>query len=477
MPAPVTPAPTNPAPVAPPPANPAPAPTSSPRRGLRGRWSDDHFTLEWMLVALVTSAMALIAPRIMAQPLWTPIHAVALGVVSNGIFQWSWFFSRGLLHFPVSGIARYGTFVRIVVLNVGIVALFVAMWSGSVVSAVIATVLICGAGLHQGIVLAVLARRYRENRFAPIVRYYSVAFFFFTLTGALGALLAYEMMAGDVPPWLVARADGIAVAHSVLGVGGWAGLTILATVVTLGLSMLHARQSEVAWSAAAHALPFFVAGILVACVGAVADIPVMVGAGVLVFLVAGVGGILRPLMQSFRLRKRSSHAVWPLLSGLAWLVLLLAVFAVESLMSADVTALRDVIISQLGIFLAASVGQVFVASLEYLVPVAIGGGPTIQRVGDIAVSFQWPVRWLVRNVALALVLVVQMAGGASGVWASAVSADGTMQSLQTLLFVVVLICYGVDLVLVAFGAVRQLAAKKKKAAAAEMMRKRKAETR
>ncbi|MCI1984441.1 MAG: hypothetical protein LKJ47_06700 [Bifidobacteriaceae bacterium] len=425
-------------------------PSSSPQRGLRGRWSDDHFTLAWMLIAVVTCVMAIVAPGFLVQPLWTPLHAIALGVVSNGIFQWSWFFSRGLLHFPLAGVARYSTFVRIVVLNVGIMALFAAMWTGNVPTALTATVLICAAGVHQGVVLAVEAHRAKGNRYAPMVRYYAVAFFLFVLTCLIGGLLAYEMMASRVPAWLVAYADGIAVAHSIIGVGGWAGITILGTVVTLGLSMLHARQDSRALTSAQSALPLFLAAVVVASIGGVAGLPIMVGCGVLAFLAAAVGGIVAPLWRSFGVRKRSSHAVWPLLAGLVWTIVLLAAFAVEAFVAESVSVVRTEIIDQLGVFLAAGIGQIFVASLAYLVPVAIGGGPTVQRVGDVAVSFLWPVRLMVRNAALVLLLL----GGAVG--------GGISGTVRTYLLVIVVATYAVDVVLVAFSAVRQLIAKRTK---------------
>ena len=423
-------------------------PSSSPKRGLRGRWSDDHFTLEWMLIALVTCGMALAAPHMLLQPLWTPIHAVALGVVSNGIFQWSWFFSRGLLHFPVDGVAKYATFVRLIVFNLGIVALFIAMWSGNVPTALVATVLICGAGIHQGVVLAIEA--HRSVRYAPIVWYYSVAFFMFAATCLVGGLLSYEMMATAVPAWLVRMADGIAVMHSILGVGGWAGITILGTVVTLGLSMMHARQDPKALGAASDALPVFVAAVLVASIGAVAGMLPMLAVGVAVFIAAAWWAILRPLWHSFGLRKRSSHSVWPLLAGLVWTMILLVFFALEILWMTDVSEVRGAVISQLGVFIAAGIGQIFVGSLEYLVPVAIGGGPSVQRVGDIVVAFLWPARLSARNGALILLTL------------SSFVDTSAIQGFSTWMLVVVLITYSIDLVLVACAAMKQLHAKKQK---------------
>lgn len=425
-----------------------PAREPSPKRSLRGRWSDDRFTLAWMFVAVVACACALLKPHFLPQPVWMPIHAVALGVVANGIFQWSWFFSRGVLHFPVEGAARHAAFGRIVVLNVGIVALFVAMWLGSVPVVVVATVLICGAGLQQGVVLARAAHKHRDSRFVPVVRYYVVAFVAFALTCALGAVLSYEMMGSDVPSWLVSSADGIAVAHSAFGIGGWAGITILGTIVVLGLSMLHARQNEKTWVWAGAALPFLVAGTFIAGIGALAGLTWMVGVGTLFFLVAASGGILWPLWTSFGLRRRSSPTAWTLLAGVCWFMLLLVAFAVKSLLSGSVSQIRELIVTQLGIFIAAGIGQVFVASLGYLVPVAIGGGPRIQRLGGETVAFWWPLRLALRNGALVMFFAVQIAGE-------------PQSELQAMLLTVILLSYGVEAVVVACGAVRQLRAKNK----------------
>jgi nitrite reductase (NO-forming) len=124
-------------------------------------------------------------------------------------------------------------------------------------------------------------------------------------------------------------------------------------------------------------------------------------------------------------------------------VVLLTAFAIRILWCADMSAVRTVIIDELGVFLAAGIGQIFVASLEYLVPVAIGGGPTVQRVGDVAVSAVWPVRLVVRNGALAVMIL------------------GNLDTdIRVFLFVVVLATYAADLILVAAGAARQLRVKR-----------------
>ena len=63
----------------------------------------DQMTSAWMVAALVTLAVALVDRHVLPQPLWTMIHVVALGVLTNAILQWSWYFARALLHLPAGG--------------------------------------------------------------------------------------------------------------------------------------------------------------------------------------------------------------------------------------------------------------------------------------------------------------------------------------------------------------------------------------
>ena len=60
----------------------------------------DRLTTAWMLVAVVVMAVGLGLRGALPQPLWTMVHVVTLGVLSNAILQWSWYFARALLHLP-----------------------------------------------------------------------------------------------------------------------------------------------------------------------------------------------------------------------------------------------------------------------------------------------------------------------------------------------------------------------------------------
>ena len=78
----------------------------------------DRVTTVWMCVAAVAAAVTIVARGRIPQNLWTTIHLVTLGVLSNGIFQWSWYFTRALAHLaPDDRRAGRDNTVRIMAFN------------------------------------------------------------------------------------------------------------------------------------------------------------------------------------------------------------------------------------------------------------------------------------------------------------------------------------------------------------------------
>ncbi len=57
----------------------------------------DRLTTVWLCLATGAAAVTIVARGLIPQNLWTTIHLVTLGVLSNGIFQWSWYFVRAWL--------------------------------------------------------------------------------------------------------------------------------------------------------------------------------------------------------------------------------------------------------------------------------------------------------------------------------------------------------------------------------------------
>ena len=83
-----------------------------------------------MCVAAVAAAGTIVARGRIPQNLWTMIHLVTLGVLSNGIFQWSWYFTRALAHLaPDDRRAGRDNTVRIMAFNLSLLLLIGGMWS------------------------------------------------------------------------------------------------------------------------------------------------------------------------------------------------------------------------------------------------------------------------------------------------------------------------------------------------------------
>src|SRR5690606_35632370 len=66
------------------------------------RFRADRLTSAWVLVALATSALAVVGRSASPQTLWTSVHVVTLGVLTSSVLQWSWYFARALLHLPAA---------------------------------------------------------------------------------------------------------------------------------------------------------------------------------------------------------------------------------------------------------------------------------------------------------------------------------------------------------------------------------------
>ena len=90
----------------------------------------DRATSVWMCVAAVAAAVTIVARGRIPQNLWTMVHLVTLGVLSNGIFQWSWYFTRALAHLaPDDRRAGRDNTVRITAFNLALLLLIGGMWS------------------------------------------------------------------------------------------------------------------------------------------------------------------------------------------------------------------------------------------------------------------------------------------------------------------------------------------------------------
>jgi nitrite reductase (NO-forming) len=418
----------------------ATAPAAAPRRA-----RTDQLTSAWLVAALVVMVVGLAARGRLPQPLWTMVHVVTLGVLSNAILQWSWYFARALLHLPASD--RRSTrdaAVRAVAFNVALVGLVAAMWTASAWGTVVAAGVVGVVVAWHGLALVRAARTRLASRFAVVIRYYVAAAAFLVVGCVLAGFVTVAMFAAGAPAWLLAARNDLTLAHALVNVGGWVGLSMAGTLVTLGPTMLRTRIDPGAVSAAVGTLPWLCAGIVVAAGAALAGWLPGVGIGLLAFAAAAAVGVVVPLARVAREKAPRSYATWTTSAGLVWVLVGLAVVAGGAFTAPDAAALRDADLPWLPVLGAGGLAQVFVGALTYLMPVVIGGGPEAVRAGMAVLEAGWPLRAALRNAALALAAVTVAGGsGPAAVW-----------------WVLVLACYAVDVATFALAGVRQTRARR-----------------
>jgi nitrite reductase (NO-forming) len=409
-------------------------------------------TSAWLVAALVVMVVGLVARGALPQPLWTMIHVVTLGVLSNAILQWSWYFARALLHLPAGDRhAGRGAVLRSVAFNVSLVGLVAAMWTGSTWGTVAGAGAIGAVIAWHGLAMVQAARTRLASRFAVVIRYYVAAAAFLVVGCVFAGFVTVAMFAQGAPAWLLAARDDVTLAHALVNVGGWVGLSMAGTLVTLGPTMLRTRMDPAAVTGAVRALPWLAGGIVVAATAACLGWMPGIALGLLIFAGALGVGIVVPLVRVALDKAPRTYATWTTTAGLAWVVVGLVAVAAGAFTAPDATALRTHDLSWLPILGAGGLAQVFIGALTYLMPVAIGGGPEASRVGMAVLETAWPLRVTVRNAALLLVTV-------------SLAADS---GLGTLWWAVVLACFAADVVAFSLAGVKQARARRALAATAD----------
>ncbi len=229
------------------------------------------------------------------------------------------------------------------------------------------------------------------------LRYYLAAAAWVPVGAALGVLLARRP--GD--EWV----GRLIVAHSMSLLLGWIGLTITGTLVTLWPTMLRTRIDDRAERLAGQALPIFLLAITLLVIGPLtASRPLSVAAlGIYLGALAWWG---RALVAPLRRRPPSDVSTMSVTLALVWWVVLLVLAAVHigragSWVEVDHGYGRIAAVAAFGFGL-----QMLIGALSYLIPVVLGGGPSVVR----AVQRQFE-RWgVARIVCLNLAVLTWLVG-------------------------------------------------------------------
>jgi nitrite reductase (NO-forming) len=339
-------------------------------RTTRGFWPLRDLPVVFWLVATVL--VAFVHPFVPA-PRWLMIHLLLLGAVTHAVLVWSRHFTDAVLRTPSVPADRRTQSARLLLLNTGVVGVVAGVLVDEWPVTAVGAVGVGSAVVWHGADLLRRLRRALPSRFGVTVRYYVTAAALLPVGATLGTILARGV--GDP------LHDQLKLAHASTNLFGWMGLTVVGTLVTLWPTMLRTRMAEGTERAAHRALPVLAASLLVTVGAALLGVRPLVALGLVGYL-AGLGLVAGPFVRTCAVKRPSSYPTWSVLAGLLWWVGSLAALAV-GVATARSWHVVDDRFSWLAPFLAAGFGaQVLLGALSYLVPMALGGGPSPVRAAN-----------------------------------------------------------------------------------------------
>ncbi|HEX5532956.1 MAG TPA: multicopper oxidase domain-containing protein, partial [Actinomycetales bacterium] len=345
--------------------------------------------LAWLAAVVVIS---LVHPFVPASR-WLLVHLLVLGAASNAILIWTWHFATAVLRLG-NELTRRAQAVRLAVFNAGALVVVAGMVSGSWVAVAVGAGAVTVAVVWHAASLLRAMRKALPSRFGATVRYYVAAGLLLPVGVALGVLMAR----GGLSDAGHARA---LVAHAVVNLLGWIGLTVLGTLVTLGPTMLRTRMTDGSEHVARRGLPLLLGAIGVATVGAGAGVLLLTAAGVALYLAALVY-VTWPHAEELRRKPPTTFATWSVVAGMWWFAGTLVVLAV-GIATAGAWEQAHAAASWLTApFLAGFAAQVLLGALSYLIPVVLGGGPNAVRATNRVFDTGGPARVVAANAALLL---------------------------------------------------------------------------
>lgn len=369
-----------------------PTPGPDPARFSRAQW---HLRANApMLFWLIALAVVVAVHRFLPVATWLMVHLLLLGAIGNAIMVWSSHFAQALLRGPDHG--RVYLAWRLVGLNAGVIATVVGMVTNLWVLVLIGSILVGAAFALHGVSFAVRAGKALPSRFGATVKYYIAASWLLPVGAALGALLAAGY-GGEVRHRLL-------VAHAVVNVLGFVGLTVLGTLATLLPTMLRTRVAEGAESAVRHGWLPLLGGVVLAGAGAGLGWMWLIAAGLVIY----VGGVIYsalPVIRAFLGKPPTDFAPLSAAAALLWLAGSVAVLAVMAGRGPSWEVLHQQVQTVVPALAAGFASQVLLGALSYLLPVVLGGGPAVFKVRAAVFNSAAGARLVLLNLGLALALL------------------------------------------------------------------------
>ena len=352
------------------------------------------------LVALAAAGVWVVAGPALPGGRVLAVHLLTLGALTTLIVTFSEHFTRTLTRAPGDRHVAWPiiTTASIVLLLAGLATRFLPVLA----TGATATLLVVAAA---GWRLRRLRRRAIGARFLWVVRSYEHAHGLFLVAGVLGTLLGLGLVSG---PWYAA----VRLAHLHANILGWGGLTLLATLVFFGPTMVRTRIQPGADAEAAPLLRATTVALLVAVAlllavgldgpwGVVARVS---AAGALAVVATTATAVLLPVLRA----GRGAGPTGPrpaVLGTCLWFVAVL--WADVAVVTAGAWRLLDA----LGLAVLLGVlGQAVLATLTYLAPMLLGRGTTARETVRLRLERGATGRTVAVNLGVLLAVV-----GAAGV--------------------------------------------------------------
>ncbi len=383
-------------------APPLPSMPGAPRARSRGSWhrrAARPVSL-WMVALIVVVLIHQWIP----QARWLIVHMVTLGLITTSIMVWGQHVAEALLKTRLAEEARSRQVARIRLLTLGVVVTCAGMLPSWPWLVVVGALLVSAAMVWYAAALGAQVQAALAPRFGFTVRAYVGAACLLPVGAVLGAIMAFSP--GE--PWQ----GRLLLAHQLVNVLGFVGLTVTGTLLTLWPTVLRTRiDSSVAQRSAAGLSGMFV-GVLGATAGALSGSLVMGTAFLAIY-----GGsfawvavaLVRPAVRAARQERRVPLPLFPVLSigaGVAWFALTMLALVATWWRSGDAQLVSSLVAADVQRFtlpfVAGFLLQVLLGAMSHLLPVTMGGGPRATTAALAVMSRFAVTRVVAYNLAVAL---------------------------------------------------------------------------
>ena len=307
---------------------------------------------------------------------WLLVHIVTLGLITNSILIWSQHFTEALMKIKIPDEARGTQVRRIFILNAGILVLMVGMigqlsvpglYAATVVGALIVGAMVTWHALY----LLKQMRQALPSRFGVTIRFYITAALMLPLGATFGAMIAYPNLKGTLHAQFL-------LAHEVVNVLGFVGITVVGTLVTFWPTMLRTKMVDKALTYSLRALYLMCGGLALSLVGSIFGMRPLAAAGLVVYLV-GLLIVAWVMVRTLRTKRPTEYP--PMGVGMGFLWLIIGVAATAYMVATTPFAVMD-IRAVTPIFVVGFLLQVLLGAMSYLLPQLMGGGPAVVRASN-----------------------------------------------------------------------------------------------